>query len=92
MAMTGDRGSSTDDLRCIEFVDLVTAYLDGEVNADQRSRIEQHLEGCQGCQAALHQFRTVIRLAGRMTPADVASIDPLIRDRLTTTLRLPRRR
>jgi anti-sigma factor RsiW len=85
-------GSGTDDLRCIEFVSLVTAYLDGEVNQDQRRRIDEHLEGCQGCQAVLDQFQTVIRLAGRLTAADIADIDPLIRDRLTATLRIPRRR
>jgi hypothetical protein len=32
-----------------------------------------------------------IRLAGRLTVADVADVDPLIRDRLTATLRVPRR-
>ena len=89
--MTKDSGSRREDLRCTQVVDMVTAYLDGEVSEGQRSRINHHLDGCQGCQAALHQFRTVIRLAGRLTGADVASIDPLIRDRLTATLRAPRR-
>jgi anti-sigma factor RsiW len=87
-----DRGSGTDDLRCIEFASLVSAYLDGQVDQEQRTRIDKHLEGCRGCQAALNQFRTVIRLAGRLTAADVADLDPLIRDRLTATLRAPRRR
>ena len=87
-----DSGSGTDDLRCIEFVSLVTAYLDGEVDQQQRRRIDQHLQGCQGCQAALAQFQTVIGLAGRLTAADVADVAPLIRDRLTATLRAPRRR
>ena len=87
-----DSGSGTDDLRCIEFVSLVTAYLDGEVDQQQRRRIDEHLQGCQGCQAALAQFQTVIGLAGRLTAADVADVDPLIRDRLTATLRAPRRR
>jgi anti-sigma factor RsiW len=87
-----DSGSGKEDLQCIEFVGLVTAYLDGEVNEGQRRRIDEHLEGCQGCQAALAQFRTVIRLAGRLTAADIADVDPLIRDRLTATLRVPRRR
>jgi anti-sigma factor RsiW len=32
---------------------MVTAYLDGEVSEDQRRRIDHHLDGCQGCQAAL---------------------------------------
>jgi anti-sigma factor RsiW len=85
-------GSGTDDLRCIEFVSLVTAYLDGELDQQQRRRIDEHLQGCQGCQAALTQFQTVIGLAGRLTAADVADVDPLIRDRLTATLRAPRRR
>jgi predicted anti-sigma-YlaC factor YlaD len=87
-----DSGRRTDDLRCIELVSLVTEYLDGEVDQEQRRRIDNHLDGCRGCRAALHQFRTVIRLAGRLTAADVAEVDPLIRDRLTATLRAPRRR
>jgi predicted anti-sigma-YlaC factor YlaD len=81
-----------EDLRCIEFVGLVTAYLDGKVNEGQRRRIDKHLEGCQGCRAALGQFQTVIRLSGRLTGADIADVDPLIRDRLMATLRAPRRR
>jgi predicted anti-sigma-YlaC factor YlaD len=87
-----DSGSGTDGLRCIEFVGLVTAYLDGAVDQQQRRRIDNHLQGCRGCRAALDQFQTVIRLAGRLTAADVADVDPLIRDRLTATLRTPRRR
>jgi anti-sigma factor RsiW len=71
---------------------LVTAYLDGEVNQGQRRRIDEHLEGCQGCQAALAQFQTIIGLAGRLAAAYIADVDPLIRDRLTATLQAPRRR
>lgn len=87
-----DRAASEDELRCIEFVDEVSAYLDGDVDAAERERIERHLEGCPGCRAAIDQFQTVIRLAGRLSPVDVARIDPLIRDRLLATLRVPRRR
>lgn len=87
-----DRSQATDDLRCIEFVALASRYLDGEVSNDQRIHIERHLEGCKGCRDALKQMRSVIRLTGRLTVADVADIDPLIRDRLRAVLRLPRRR
>jgi predicted anti-sigma-YlaC factor YlaD len=90
--MTADSGSRREDLRCIEFVTTVSAYLDGDVSEEQRRRIDDHLESCQGCRTALGQFRTVIRSTGRLKPEDVASIDPLIRDRLMTTLRSPRRR
>jgi anti-sigma factor RsiW len=87
-----DSGPAADDLRCIEFVGVVTDYLDSEANDEDRRRIDKHLEHCRGCQAALAQFQAVIGLAGRLTAADVAGIDPLIRDRLMTTLRRPRRR
>jgi anti-sigma factor RsiW len=90
--MTDSTGREREDLRCIELVSLLTAFIDGEVPEEQRLRIERHLEGCQGCRAAVDQFQTVIRLAGRLTPADVASLNPLIRDRLISTLRIPRRR
>jgi anti-sigma factor RsiW len=87
-----DQAIPDDELRCIEFVDEISAYIDGEVDDAERTRIERHLEGCLGCRAAVDQFETIKRVAGRLSPTDVASIDPLIRDRLMATLRLPRRR
>jgi anti-sigma factor RsiW len=87
-----DSSSTQDEMRCVEFVELITDYLEGNVSEERRSRMEHHLEGCAGCRAALGQIRTVIRLTGRLTAADIASIDPLIRDRLMSTLRVPRRR
>ena len=87
-----DRPGSEEDLRCIEFVEVVTDYLEGAVAEDDRGRIERHLAGCTGCRAALDQFRTVIDISGQLNASDVASIDPLLRDRLETTLRLPRRK
>jgi anti-sigma factor (TIGR02949 family) len=84
--------ASPDDLACIDLVDSVTAYLDGELDESQRARIERHLEACGGCRAALEQFQTVIDLVGRLTPTDVARIDALTRDRLMATLRAARRR
>lgn len=86
-----DRTPDADDLRCIDLVRVISAYLDGDVDDVERARIERHLAGCGGCQAAIDQFQTVIRLTGRLSAADVARIDPLIRDRLMATLRIPRR-
>ena len=90
--MAEPREPGPDDLACIELVDSLTQYLDGELDEDQRTRIERHLQGCPGCRAALDQFQTVIRLAGRLTAADVAKMDALVRDRLMATLRVMRRR
>jgi predicted anti-sigma-YlaC factor YlaD len=87
-----DRPPTEDDLRCIEVVELATPYLDSALDEEERSRIDAHLAGCAGCRAAMDQFGTVKRLSGRLTPADVADLDPFVRDRLLSTLRAPRRK
>ena len=87
-----DRSQPEADLRCVEVVEAITAYLDGAVERSSDCRIDSHLAGCAGCSAALDQFRTTINLSGRLTAADVASVEPLLRDRLEATLRLPRRK
>ena len=75
------------DLSCVEFVDMITGYLDEALPADVTARAEWHLSGCSGCTNALNQFRTVIAQTGRLTEADVDGIDPLTRDRLHGILR-----
>jgi anti-sigma factor RsiW len=90
--MADASGPSPDELRCVELVDGLTAYIDGEMNEGQRRRVEQHLATCEGCRAALDQFQTVIGVAGRLTTDDVAHIDAAVRDRLIATLGVMRRR
>ena len=88
--MTDDR--SVDELRCVEVVELLNAYLDGALPDEMRTQVDEHLRDCEGCRAALAQWRTVTELAGRLTPADVASLDPYVRNRVMMTVRSPRRR
>jgi len=52
-------------------IDLLSAYLDGELPAREEHAVEEHLAGCPGCRAELHGLRTVVdRLQGlqRATP------------------------
>src|SRR5262245_6021960 len=51
--------------------DLLSAYLDGEVDRDVRSSIERHLSGCDSCRALLEDFRSVAAAAVRETPPPV---------------------
>jgi anti-sigma factor RsiW len=80
------------DVACKDFVELITAYLDGALPDDVRSQLDEHLEGCDGCQNVLAQWRTTIALAGRLTKADVDNTDEVTRDRLNSTMRGLRRR
>ena len=63
--MTDDH--SVDELRCVEVVELLTAYLDGALADETRKQVDEHLRDCEGCRAALAQWQTVAELAGRLT-------------------------
>lgn len=90
--MAGSREPSETDQRCIDFIELITEYLDGTLPSDVSRRVSEHLGHCEGCQAALSQWRTVTKLAGQLTAADVADLDPYVRDRLMATFLEIRRR
>lgn len=80
------------DLPCREFVQLVSAYLEGTLPEHVEADVEEHLDLCEGCRTVLAQWRTVIALAGRLTEAEVDNTDELTRDRLQSTFRGLRRR
>jgi anti-sigma factor RsiW len=90
--MSDESRSEGVDQACYDLVELMTAYLDGALTDEQRHLFEEHLEGCEGCRAALGQWRTVEELAGRLSVEEVADLDPYVRDRLLSTLRVVRRR
>ena len=70
------------DLPCVEFVELVTDYLDGALDPDHRHLVDGHLEICSGCRTVLAQWREVIELTGRLDAHDVDEVDPVVREAL----------
>lgn len=60
--------SAVEALSCQELVELVTAYLEGALSAEDEARFEEHIAGCDGCTAYVEQMRATIRLVGRITP------------------------
>jgi predicted anti-sigma-YlaC factor YlaD len=69
------------DLACQEFVEVVTDYLDDAMSRRDAARLEAHVSACHGCTEYLEQMRRTVRLAGRLTVADVpaAGRDQLLR-------------
>ena len=53
-------------MTCEEFVELVTAYLEGALPEDQRQAFDEHLALCPGCDRYLDQFRATIDLLGEL--------------------------
>lgn len=71
-------------MSCDEFVELVTAYLDGELNDADERRFVEHLTECDGCGRYLDQIRQTLRALGSL-PAE--SLPAPARDRLLAAFR-----
>jgi predicted anti-sigma-YlaC factor YlaD len=54
------------ELTCKELVELVTDYLEFALQDYQRSRVDEHLEGCPFCRTYLEQMRATIRALGHL--------------------------
>lgn len=74
----------TSPLNCNELVELVTAYLDGTLELDERSRFDMHLLECDGCENYLQQFRATIATVGKIGADE---LDPEFRHRLIDAFR-----
>ena len=64
--------SVVEGLSCQELVELVTAYLEGALSAEDETRFEEHIAACDGCAAYLEQMRATIRVVGRLTPEAIS--------------------
>jgi anti-sigma factor RsiW len=71
---------SSDDLACIELVELVTDYFEDALPPEDRLRLERHLGECEGCTLYIEQMRRTIEAAGRLAPEDVPppALEPLL--------------
>lgn len=61
--------TSTRELPCRDFVELVTDYLEGALSPGERLRFEEHLAACPGCDTYLEQLRQTIAMLGTL-PAE----------------------
>lgn len=59
-------------MTCQQFVELVTAYLEGQLALEDRAAFEEHLAQCPGCDRYLAQFRTSIDLLGELPEESIS--------------------
>jgi anti-sigma factor RsiW len=71
-------------ITCTEIVEVVTDYLEGQVDDDLRTEIEAHLALCPGCHTYLEQMRATIRVIGHVP---VESLSDTARDDLMNAFR-----
>ena len=46
-------------MSCDEYEPMLTAYVDGELEAEDRHRLEEHVAGCQACRQALAELNAL---------------------------------
>ena len=66
-----DERMHIDHLTCRQVVELLSDYIDGVLDDEQRDELERHLVACEGCLAYLDQLRAVTRVAGSLQVDDV---------------------
>jgi anti-sigma factor RsiW len=71
-------------MTCDEFVELVTAYLEGTLDQATEQRFVEHMAECDGCDRYLDQIRTTIEALGHLPKQSLA---PDARDRLLAAFR-----
>jgi anti-sigma factor RsiW len=72
------------DLTCQQFVELVTDYLEDQLQPHVRRRFETHVAGCPGCARYLDQVRATQRMLGRI---ELDSLSSTSRAQLMTAFR-----
>jgi anti-sigma factor RsiW len=75
---------TTGPMDCNELVELVTAYLDGSLDLEDRARFDLHLLECDGCENYLQQFRSTVATVGKIP---IGALDPALRSRLVEAFR-----
>ena len=73
---------------CIEFVELVTDYLEDAVTEPQRAAIEDHLSLCEGCRNYLDEVQATIATIGRTGASAGPEPSERVRAGLMTAFRL----
>ena len=64
---------ATIEISCLHVWREISNYLDGEIDAELRRRMEEHFKGCEHCSAILDGTRNVVRLVGDGRAFDLPS-------------------
>ena len=60
-------------LSCREIVELVTDYLEGDLDADVTTALETHLDLCPGCARYVEQIRETVATLGDVSSGNLST-------------------
>jgi anti-sigma factor RsiW len=64
--------SNDAELTCQELVELVTDYFENVLPENERTRVEQHLAACSGCDRYVEQMRQTVQTLGKLQTRDLS--------------------
>jgi predicted anti-sigma-YlaC factor YlaD len=70
---------------CHEAAELLSDYVDGDLSAFRRWRVEAHLAACEGCRTVYRTLTTtvaVLRTLGEVEPAPQPQLVEAVRSRI----------
>jgi anti-sigma factor RsiW len=76
-----------DAMSCQQFVEIVTEYLEQQLDEARKLWTDEHLAGCDACRNYLEQMRQTI---AALRDLGDESLDPAQRDRILTVMRSAR--
>jgi hypothetical protein len=80
------------EINCEHVWREVSNYLDGEVDAELRAAVEEHVRGCKRCSAVLDGTRNVLQLVGDDRVLELpVGFEKRLRQRLNSKLPAPRK-
>ncbi len=65
--------TSTRTLSCREIVELVTDYLEGDLDPTTTTAFEAHLEVCPGCERYVEQIRETVTTLGHVNSDNLST-------------------
>lgn len=69
-------------MNCQKASNLLSAYLDAELTAEERRLLRLHLLACTECTDELHELEQIKFTLGRLSVADVPAVLPWLRAQL----------
>jgi len=80
------------DISCEHVWREVSNYLDGEVDADLRAAVENHVRGCKHCAAVLDGTRNVVQLIGDERVLEIPlGFEQRLRQKLAAESQVPKK-
>lgn len=78
-------------MRCQKLIDLLVDYFDGDLDAEQAERLEEHLSHCPPCEKFIESYRRTGKICKKVLEAEMPeALESSLFEFLRTELQSPK--